>query len=63
MRSGLRIKVPACSLYGYGGDILNFDMAGDLVESTTSRTVLLTDDVAPATRGMKRRGVGGRYAF
>ena len=51
-------------LYGnYGGDILNFDMAGDLVEfdDITCTTVLLTDDVAsaPPEEHEKRRGVAG----
>ena len=56
-------------LYGnYGGDILNFDMAGDLVEfdDITCTTVLLTDDVAsaPPEEHEKRRGVAGMvYAF
>ncbi len=51
-------------LYGnYGGDIMNFDMAGDLVEieGIKTTTVLLADDVAsalPAERE-KRRGVAG----
>ncbi len=56
-------------LYGnYGGDVMNFDMAGDLVEFDDIRctTVLLADDVAsaaPAERA-KRRGVAGMvYAF
>lgn len=56
-------------LYGnYGGDVMNFDMAGDLVEFDDIRctTVLLADDVAsaaPAER-QKRRGVAGMvYAF
>jgi phosphoenolpyruvate---glycerone phosphotransferase subunit DhaK len=56
-------------LYGnYGGDVMNFDMAGDLVEfeDITCTTVLLADDVAsaaPAERE-KRRGVAGMvYAF
>ena len=56
-------------LYGnYGGDIMNFDMAGDLVEFDGIRTttVVLADDVAsaaPAERA-KRRGVAGMvYAF
>src|SRR6266545_6532272 len=38
-------------LYGnYGGDVMNFDMAGDLVEvdGIASTTVLLADDVASA---------------
>jgi dihydroxyacetone kinase-like protein len=56
-------------LYGnYGGDVMNFDMAGDLVDfdgiETTS--VLLRDDVASASLGErdKRRGVAGMvYAF
>lgn len=51
-------------LYGnYGGDVMNFDMAGDLAEMDGIRctTVLLADDVAsaaPAERD-KRRGVAG----
>lgn len=56
-------------LYGnYGGDVMNFDMAGELVEfeDITCSTVLLADDVAsavPAERE-KRRGVAGMvYAF
>lgn len=56
-------------LYGnYGGDIMNFDMAGEMVEleGITSSTVKVADDVASAStaeRG-KRRGVAGMvYAF
>ncbi len=56
-------------LYGnYGGDIMNFDMAGDIVEmeDIACTTVLLADDVASAkiAEAAKRRGVGGMvYAF
>jgi dihydroxyacetone kinase-like protein len=56
-------------LYGnYGGDIMNFDMAGDLVEFDDIRctTVVLADDVAsaPPAEAAKRRGVAGMvYAF
>lgn len=56
-------------LYGnYGGDVMNFDMAGDLVEfdDITCTTVLLADDVAsaPPEEAEKRRGVAGMvYAF
>ena len=56
-------------LYGnYGGDVMNFDMAGDLVELDDIRctTVLLADDVASAkpAEAEKRRGVAGMvYAF
>ncbi len=56
-------------LYGnYGGDRMNFDMAGDLLEmeDVSSTTVLLTDDVAsaPAAEAEKRRGVAGMvYAY
>jgi phosphoenolpyruvate---glycerone phosphotransferase subunit DhaK len=51
-------------LYGnYGGDVMNFDMAGDLVELDDIRTttVLLADDVAsaPFAEREKRRGVAG----
>ena len=40
-------------LYGnYGGDVMNFDMAGDMLEmeDIPSTTVLLADDVASASR-------------
>ena len=56
-------------LYGnYGGDIMNFDMAGELVEfdGITCTTVVLADDVASAAphERQKRRGVAGMvYAF
>ena len=56
-------------LYGnYGGDVMNFDMAGDLVDfdGITCTTVVLADDVASAgpDEREKRRGVAGMvYAF
>ncbi|TBW37630.1 dihydroxyacetone kinase subunit DhaK [Siculibacillus lacustris] len=56
-------------LYGnYGGDIMNFDMAGDVVEMEDIRTttVIVADDVAsaPTAEAHKRRGVAGMvYAF
>ena len=57
-------------LYGnYGGDVMNFDMAGETVEMENdirSTTVLLADDVAsaPPAEAKKRRGVAGMvYAF
>lgn len=56
-------------LYGnYGGDVMNFDMAGELVDFEDIRctTVLLADDVASASleEREKRRGVAGMvYAF
>jgi phosphoenolpyruvate---glycerone phosphotransferase subunit DhaK len=56
-------------LYGnYGGDIMNFDMAGDMVdmEDIRTTTVVLADDVAsaPPAEAGKRRGVAGMvYAF
>jgi dihydroxyacetone kinase-like protein len=56
-------------LYGnYGGDCMNFDMAGDMLamEDVLSTTVLLADDVAsaPPVEANKRRGVAGMlYAF
>jgi dihydroxyacetone kinase-like protein len=51
-------------LYGnYGGDRMNFDMAGEFVEMEDIRTtsVLVADDVASAgpEERQKRRGVGG----
>lgn len=56
-------------IYGnYGGDVMNFDMAGELVamEGIEATTVVLTDDVASAKPDQKekRRGVAGMvYAF
>jgi len=56
-------------LYGnYGGDVMNFDMAGEMLEmeDVASTTVLLADDVAsaPPEEHQKRRGVAGMvYAF
>ncbi len=56
-------------LYGnYGGDVMNFDMAGEALEmeDIASTTVLLADDVASAAppEAAKRRGVAGMvYAF
>jgi phosphoenolpyruvate---glycerone phosphotransferase subunit DhaK len=56
-------------LYGnYGGDCMNFDMAGEMLEmeDVRSTTVLLADDVvsAPKAEAGKRRGVAGMiYAF
>jgi dihydroxyacetone kinase-like protein len=56
-------------LYGnYGGDVMNFDMAGEMLEmeDIASTTVLLADDVAsaPAAEADKRRGVAGMvFAF
>ena len=56
-------------LYGnYGGDVMNFDMAGDLVafDDIEVTTVLLADDVAsaPLSEREKRRGVAGMvFAF
>jgi dihydroxyacetone kinase-like protein len=56
-------------LYGnYGGDIMNFDLAGEMLEleDITSTTVKVADDVASASNAerAKRRGVAGMvYAF
>ena len=51
-------------MYGnYAGDVMNFDMAAELLEmdDIEARTVLTTDDVASAPRDQreKRRGVAG----
>jgi dihydroxyacetone kinase-like protein len=56
-------------IYGnYGGDILNFDMAAEMVvfEDIDVRTVLVKDDVAsaPPEEAGRRRGVAGMvFAF
>ena len=51
-------------MYGnYAGDVMNFDMAAELLEmeGIEARTVLTTDDIASAPREQreKRRGVAG----
>ncbi len=51
-------------LYGnYGGDVMNFDLAGELAgdEGIATATVLGTDDVASAPAGSedRRRGIAG----
>jgi dihydroxyacetone kinase len=51
-------------LYGnYGGDVMNFDLAGELAgaEGIETATLLAADDVASAPRGSeaRRRGVAG----
>lgn len=56
-------------VYGnYGGDVMNFDLAGDMVaqEGIVSTTVLVADDVASAApdEAGKRRGLAGMaYVF
>jgi dihydroxyacetone kinase-like protein len=56
-------------LYGnYGGDVMNFDMAGEMMEmeDVPSTSVRLADDVAsaPPAEAHKRRGVAGIvYAY
>ncbi len=51
-------------IYGtYGGDVMNFDMAAEMLslEGIVTETVLVADDVAsaPPTEQEKRRGVAG----
>ena len=49
-------------MYGnYAGDVMNFDMATELLEmeGVEARTVLTTDDIASAPVRAKRRGVAG----
>jgi dihydroxyacetone kinase-like protein len=52
-------------LYGnYGGDVMNFDLAGDLAAGEIETdTVVGTDDVAsaPPERSLDRRGVAGLF--
>jgi len=53
-------------LYGnYAGDVMNFDMAAELValDDIEARTVLVTDDVAsaPPDQAHRRRGVAGGF--
>jgi len=56
-------------IYGnYGGDVMNFDMAAEMVdmEGIATQTVLVADDVAsaPPSEREKRRGVAGMvYGF
>ena len=49
-------------MYGnYAGDVMNFDMASELLEmeGVEARTVLTTDDIASSPDRSKRRGVAG----
>ncbi|EPX87771.1 dihydroxyacetone kinase DhaK subunit [Rubellimicrobium thermophilum DSM 16684] len=49
-------------MYGnYAGDVMNFDMAAELLEmeGIEARTVLTTDDIASSPVREKRRGVAG----
>ena len=49
-------------MYGnYAGDVMNFDMAAELLEmeGVEARTVLSTDDIASSPDVSKRRGVAG----
>lgn len=49
-------------MYGnYAGDVMNFDMAAELLEmeGIEARTVLTTDDIASSPNRDKRRGVAG----
>lgn len=49
-------------MYGnYAGDVMNFDMASELLEmeGIEARTVLTTDDIASSPIRAKRRGVAG----
>ena len=51
-------------LYGnYGGDVMNFDLAGELaeMEGITTATVVGADDIASAEKGdeVNRRGIAG----
>lgn len=49
-------------MYGnYAGDVMNFDMAAELLEmeEVEARTVLTTDDIASHRDRAKRRGVAG----
>ncbi len=53
-------------LFGnYGGDVLNFELAGEMVEpeGIATRTVVGTDDVAsaPPERASERRGIAGLF--
>jgi phosphoenolpyruvate---glycerone phosphotransferase subunit DhaK len=53
-------------IYGnYGGDVMNFDLAGELAAASgiEVRTVLVTDDVAsaPPERADRRRGIAGMF--
>ena len=53
-------------MYGhYAGDVMNFDMAAEMVEmdGIEVRTVLTTDDIAstPRERAETRRGVAGNF--
>ena len=52
-----------CVLGNYGGDVMNFEMACEIVESEgiKTKTVIVADDIASASEEekIKRRGIAG----
>ena len=52
-----------CVLGNYGGDVMNFEMACEIVasEGIKTKTVVVTDDIASASNEekLKRRGIAG----
>ena len=57
-----------CVLGNYGGDVMNFDMACEIVkdEGIETKTIIVSDDIASASNEekLKRRGIAGLiFAF
>ena len=52
-----------CVLGNYGGDVMNFEMACEIVrtEGIKTKTIIVADDIASASNEekLKRRGIAG----
>ena len=68
IRNGDNGKGVLCVLGNYGGDVMNFEMACEIVkdEGIETKTIIVSDDIASASseEKLKRRGIAGLiFAF
>ena len=63
IRNGDNGKGVLCVLGNYGGDVMNFEMACEIVkdEGIETKTIIVSDDIASASseEKLKRRGIAG----
>jgi len=63
IRNGDNGKGVVCVIGNYGGDVMNFEMACEIVgsEGINTKTVIVADDIASASteEKLKRRGIAG----
>jgi len=63
IRNGDNGKGVLCVLGNYGGDVMNFEMACEIVkdEGIETKTIIVSDDIASASNEekLKRRGIAG----